>query len=313
LTVTDDGGATNSVTKQVTVTAPANQAPVASFSATPSNLSVAFDGSASSDADGSVASYAWDFGDNSAGGTGAKPSHTYAAAGTYGVKLTVTDDGGATSSVTKQVTVTAPAGNVLAADGFQRTVASGWGSADTGGAWTLTGAKAQFNVKNSGNMVLPVNTTLMAMLNAVSSSSAQSVAQFSVDKLADGTYVEVIGRRVGTDTYSARLRIAGDGTSKLYLLHGSTQLGSTSTPGFTVVPGTVYVLSVKVSGTSPTSLSAKVWKAGDPEPAAWQRTASDSTPAMQAAGSPGVSAWIPTTTANAPVTVTYSGFNVTAQ
>ena len=57
--------------------------------------------------DGSVASYAWDFGDSNSG-TGATPSNSYAAAGTYDVVLTVTDDEGATGNITQQVVVTAP-------------------------------------------------------------------------------------------------------------------------------------------------------------------------------------------------------------
>ncbi|TQJ04602.1 PKD domain-containing protein [Amycolatopsis cihanbeyliensis] len=83
--------------------------PRASFSADCSETepSCAFDGSASSDPDGSVASYAWDFGDGEAG-SGVSPSHTYVEAGTYSVELTVTDDEGNTGSTTKQVTAGGP-------------------------------------------------------------------------------------------------------------------------------------------------------------------------------------------------------------
>jgi vibriolysin len=81
-----------------------NQPPVASFTASPSGLGVSFNGSGSSDPDGSIASYAWNFGD-STNGAGATTSHTYAAAGTYNVSLTVTDNQGATNMSTQAVTV----------------------------------------------------------------------------------------------------------------------------------------------------------------------------------------------------------------
>jgi PKD domain len=63
-----------------------------------------FDGSNSSDSDGSIVSYDWDFGDG-ATGTGVSPSHTYATGGTYIVWLTVTDDGGATGTDTTTATI----------------------------------------------------------------------------------------------------------------------------------------------------------------------------------------------------------------
>ncbi|WP_284550857.1 PKD domain-containing protein, partial [Aestuariimicrobium sp. T2.26MG-19.2B] len=80
----------------------------------------------------------WDFGDTTTG-TGITTSHTYTTAGTYQVKLTVTDNAGASNSITKAVTVTAPAVTTLASDAFGRTVTGGWGSADVGGPWTLSG------------------------------------------------------------------------------------------------------------------------------------------------------------------------------
>lgn len=85
---------------------PVNAPPTASFTDACTDLTCAFDGSASSDSDGSVASHSWDFGDGSTA-TGATPSHTYATGGGYTVKLTVTDNDGATSSTSRSVTVTA--------------------------------------------------------------------------------------------------------------------------------------------------------------------------------------------------------------
>jgi CSLREA domain-containing protein len=108
LTVTDDGGATGTVSRDVTVvaSAPANVPPTAAFTSAVSGLAVSLNASGSSDADGSITSYVWDFGDGS-GGAGNTTTHAYGAAGTYTVRLTVTDDGGATDSVTHDVTVAA--------------------------------------------------------------------------------------------------------------------------------------------------------------------------------------------------------------
>jgi LysM repeat protein len=69
---------------------------------------VTFDGSASTDADGTIESYEWDFGDGSERGTGATVTHGYTSAGSYVVTLTVTDNCGASSQTTVDVTITGP-------------------------------------------------------------------------------------------------------------------------------------------------------------------------------------------------------------
>jgi len=86
-----------------------NQPPTARFNVQCTALSCSFDGSASSDNDGDIVSYDWVFGDSTSG-TGATPTHAYANNGTYPVTLTVTDNGGATDSTSRNVTVSASSG-----------------------------------------------------------------------------------------------------------------------------------------------------------------------------------------------------------
>ncbi|MDG6222611.1 MAG: PKD domain-containing protein [Candidatus Bathyarchaeota archaeon] len=107
LTVTDDDGATDSVTSTVNVV---NQEPVAIFIANTTeiteNQAVQFDASESYDTDGTITTYTWNFGDGTTA-TGITTEHTYTQAGEYTVTLTVTDNEGASTSATTTVNVTA--------------------------------------------------------------------------------------------------------------------------------------------------------------------------------------------------------------
>lgn len=100
-----------------------NAAPQASFTSSCAELSCEFDASASSDADGSVATYSWDFGDGQSA-SGATATHEFAAGGGQEVTLTVTDDEGAQGSTSKTVTAVAPVASTIAFVG-QGTFASG--------------------------------------------------------------------------------------------------------------------------------------------------------------------------------------------
>jgi PKD repeat protein len=105
LTVTDNEGATDTETIDVTVAG--NEPPTASFSwraADDDPFTIEFDGSASSD-DSGIESYEWDFGDGQSGSGTTPPPHTYDAAGTYSVTLTVTDADNASDSDTQDVDV----------------------------------------------------------------------------------------------------------------------------------------------------------------------------------------------------------------
>ena len=87
-----------------------NQSPVAAMSALPASglvpLNVAFDGSGSSDADGNIVAYAWNFGDG-ATATEVTTNHSYTTTGSFIARLTVTDNLGASNSITTTILVNA--------------------------------------------------------------------------------------------------------------------------------------------------------------------------------------------------------------
>ncbi len=86
----------------------ANTAPTASMTLSASSgfvpFTINFSGAGSTDADGSIITYVWNFGDG-ATATGAEAAHTYNTPGTYNVTLTVTDDKGGQDTATAQVEV----------------------------------------------------------------------------------------------------------------------------------------------------------------------------------------------------------------
>lgn len=108
LTVTDEGGLSDSVSTPVLVGTPTddggNKLPIAIITASkdsgPAPLSVSFDGSQSNDPDGSIAKYEWNFGDGSST-TGVSPQHTFAKPAVYTVTLKVTDNKGGQSKLAK--------------------------------------------------------------------------------------------------------------------------------------------------------------------------------------------------------------------
>ncbi|MBI3856466.1 MAG: PKD domain-containing protein [Planctomycetes bacterium] len=113
LTVRDSEGILSSAV--TTIIATAGGVPFAAFSATPQSgpppFLVGVDGSASFDANGSVTSWSWDWGDGSPATTGVTSSHTYATTGTFIIRLAVTDNSGLTAWVEHSVN-SISAGNI---------------------------------------------------------------------------------------------------------------------------------------------------------------------------------------------------------
>jgi hypothetical protein len=236
------------------------------------------------------------------------------------VTLTVTDNQGGTGTAAVALNPTAPAsGDPFARDSFARTLSSGWGTADTGGSWTLSGVASKYAVGTAaGTMIVKAGETDSAVLQSVSSRDTDLQVTLSVDRIAtgNGTSITLIGRRLGINQeYRARLRALPNGSAGLTLssLNGSateTTLKPEVLPsGLTLAGGAAVTVRLQVTGTAPTTVRVKAWKTGTAEPPAWQLTVTDSAAALQAAGSVGLTAYVSSGSTVSPVTVRVSEFS----
>jgi PKD domain/Divergent InlB B-repeat domain len=112
----------------VTATFAPNAPPHARFTVICAGLSCSYDGGGSSDPNGWVETYRWDFGDGATGGSNTA-QHSYTQTGTYTVKLTVTDDDGASATATTTIALIRLSARGYKVWGLQRVDVSWNGSA----------------------------------------------------------------------------------------------------------------------------------------------------------------------------------------
>jgi PKD repeat protein len=323
--VTDDDGATDTVSHDVTVTAPPpNIPPTAAFTSSATFLQASFDATASNDPDGTIGSYSWDFGDNTAAGSGVTPSHTYAAAGTYTVTLTVKDDDQDTGTVSHDITVQAqPVVVQLAADAFGRTTTNSWGTADQGGAWTLNGNATNFSVGGGlGSIKMPsAGSGPSVFLGGISSDDTDVQVSVSLDVAPVGGTAGVdqgilLRRIAAVGDYRAKVRFVPGGAVRLGLYRTDSAGAQTAVvaeqtvTGLTYAAGDVLNIRAEAFGTSPTTLRAKLWRQGTTEPTAWMVSGTDSTAALQTTGAVGFHSFLAGTVTNAPVVARFDDLKV---
>lgn len=171
------------------------------------------------------------------------------------------------------VTVTAVTGGM--ADSFGRTVSGGWGAADAGGTWTVTGTAADYSV-GSGYGVAAQPTVNVAHLTLLPAPSADVdlYVDVAASALATGASLVtgLIARAVdNSNCYQARVEITTGNAVVLSVRRrvGGTEtlLGSAYTHPTAYTAGAWWRVRFQVVGTV---LSAKVWPAASPEPASWQ-------------------------------------------
>ncbi|TFV86606.1 right-handed parallel beta-helix repeat-containing protein [Blastococcus sp. CT_GayMR16] len=204
----------------------------------------------------------------------------------------------------------AQAADLSASDAFSRTQSGGWGQADTGGAWSVSPG-SQFGVAaGAGTVSLTTDgqTRQATLPGTGTNTDLTTTLSASRTPTGSGLYVSVIGRRVANvGQYQAKVRLLAGGAVAVSLGRTTAGWAESALTGETVVPGVQAAearqirVRVQVTGTSPTTLRAKVWQATAAEPAAWNTTVTDATAGWQAAGGVGLFSYL--SRSSAPLTL----------
>lgn len=180
--------------------------PTACFTHSESNLVVDVDAGCSTDSDGTITTYQWDWtNDGSYDDTGETETHTYSSGGTYTIKLRVIDNDGGSDTKTHSVTVSAGGGNVAPTAAF-----------------TTSASGLTVNVDGSG-----------------SSDSDGTITSYQWDWTNDGSYDTTSASDSAShtyssaDTYTIKLRVVDNGSATDTVTHQVTVSTGGGSSGFT--------------------------------------------------------------------------------
>ncbi len=186
----------------------------------------------------------------------------------------------------------------VGADTFTRTVSSGWGTADTGGAYTTVGTAANFSVSGgTGNITFAfAGVTREAYLASLSEDTVdiQTKVRLSTVPSGGGYVVDLVGRRIdSSNSYRGRVEIKSDGqiiTRAIAQVGGAENVRATfNSTGITYTANMVLNVRARFSNTGTTTMEMKIWQDGSAEPG-WQISTTDTSSALQASGAAGVRA-----------------------
>jgi hypothetical protein len=203
----------------------------------------------------------------------------------------------------------------MARDAFARSVAVGWGTADVGGAWQhrLNGTNADASASASvdgarGRLAVATTSGPRVVLGTLGPATAD--ADLRVTGRADragttsGAWLILAARAADANRfYAAQINLMSNSFAIRHFRNGVwTTLGSGPTPSPAFAANTDYTIRFQLQGTS---LKAKWWRAGQPEPAAWAVQVTDATYASGQSGVAGVVA-----VASSTVNFSYDDFQV---
>lgn len=198
-------------------------------------------------------------------------------------------------------------------DTYNRTVpAGGLGTADTGQTYALRGTSPDYSVNGTQALVnVPApNTSRRATPNTISELDTDQTVIVICDELAQGANNELsVWARVSADGNTAyRLSLQIIPTTdqlqwRLQAMEGGIvrTIGTVQTEAFSYTAGLTLQARFKVKGTNPTTLSAKVWRSTDAEPAAFELVVTDAGATLQTAGAIAMGVFVGTGATAAPV------------
>lgn len=226
------------------------------------------------------------------------------------------DNGGSSTDPATGNDVAPPA--PVATDAFERAVTAGLGTADQGGAWTVTDPAADYAV-GSGAAALTLESAgaeRSAFLDAVDQADVTAAVDARLGTVADGdgAAVSVAARHTAAGDYRATVRVLADGSVTVQPVKQvdgvTTELAAATTvPGLTYAAGDTLRVRLQVSGTDTVTVAGTVWKLGETEPTAPTVTGSDAV-APLTSGAVGIAAGLSGTSTSAAVVASFDNLAV---
>jgi parallel beta-helix repeat protein len=176
----------------------------------------------------------------------------------------------------------APAGaaTTVASDDFARTSASGWGSAQTGGAWTVIGGSgSSVGPGRAAVANIQPGRSFRAHLGSTSAADLTVTGAFEVPTATEVYYNLEARRQSNGYAYRGRVRITANRELKAEVVRftgsGTGELLTSVSSATTVAAGQSVTVKLSVSGSNPVTVSTKAYVTGTTEPG-WQASYADS-------------------------------------